>query len=138
MCSSDLSCTSCCCGSIPTFGLWPDVDEAAIAERVRREPIVVDHLCASGETCSVVEGADIEVFPIAWSPFTGEASIGLQVDATCRDESAGGKKIVCAGVLGAVVVDGELSYVTENTTLFGEPSGLTLEELDAFTDDDWD
>lgn len=132
-----MSCTSCCCGSIPTFGLWPELDEAQVAEAVRNAPIVVDHLCQSGETCTAVEGAEIEVFPVAWSPFTGEVSIGVEVEATCRDDEQGGKKIVCAGLLGAAAMDGTVEYVTEDTTIFNDPSGKTLEEWES-SDVDWD
>ncbi len=141
-----LSCTNCCCARIPTFGLWPEVDEAELAARIRESPIVVDHLCERGEECVVVEGAKVEVYPLAWGPIFGDVTVLLQVEATCLQSEElreRAKPIVCAGMLMAAYESAEgrpkLQHVTEDPIFGTPPSGLTYEQSTSQSGGgDWD
>ncbi|MFN7144660.1 MAG: hypothetical protein ACK4YP_12860, partial [Myxococcota bacterium] len=146
-----MACCGCCCGRIPTFGLWPDLDEAEVAAAVKAAPIVVDHLCARDLTCVAVEDAEVDVVPVSWSPFTGDVVALVHVEATCRPEEGLAEALeplVCVGVLAAayaVTDEGlELLHVTEETLGGGAPSGRTLEEASPAYDGgggggfDWD
>ncbi|MDP2313192.1 MAG: hypothetical protein Q8P41_09830 [Pseudomonadota bacterium] len=128
---------SCCCLRIPTFGLWPDLDEAEIEAAVRAAPIVVDHVCEPEQTCAVVEDAAIEVYPLAWGPIFGEVTVLVQVDATCResdDPTQRARPIACAGLLLASYQTAEdggppvFQHITEEMVFGNEPSGMTYEE----------
>lgn len=138
-------CVGCCCGRLPTFGLGPEVDEAELAARVRAEPLVIDHICRAGEDCVAVEDAEVRVWPASWSPFDGEVVAVLEVEATCTPREGLTEPLLCAGTLAAVwhvADDGTrtLAYVTEDTLLAGEPSGLTYEAWLATSGEggDWD
>ncbi|GDX79475.1 hypothetical protein LBMAG42_12860 [Deltaproteobacteria bacterium] len=141
-----LSCTNCCCLRIPTFGFWPEVDEAELVARVRDSPIVVDHLCAQGEECVAVESATVNVYPLAWGPIFGDVTVLLEVEATCRPIESARERyepVACAGMLMALyenAPDGlKLMHVTENTIFGVEPSGLTYEQsLSSGGGGDWD
>ncbi|MDP2305403.1 MAG: hypothetical protein Q8P18_05205 [Pseudomonadota bacterium] len=130
------SCASCCCLRIPTFGLWPELDEAEIEAEVRAHPLMVDHLCVPDETCAVVEDATITVYPLAWGPIFGEVTALVEVEATCHpstDLADRAAPVVCAGVLLAAydTVEGGppvLRHVTEDTFFGNESSGLSYEE----------
>ena len=142
-----MSCAGCCCLRIPTFGLWPELDEAELRAAVQAAPLTVDHLCKRGEECVAVEGAEISVTPIGWNPLTGAVMAAVQVEATCKASEDGTlKPLVCAGALLAVYDETpaglSLRHVTEETMLGNAPSGLSLEayedglsEGDGF---DWD
>ncbi len=100
-----VSCAGCCCGRIPTFGLWPDVDEAAIRDAVRADAFVVDHVCTTEQRCHAVRDAEIAVLPVGWNPFTGTVTTVVAVEATCTpsdDPVEQAAPLLCAGTLGVV------------------------------------
>lgn len=131
-----ISCCGCCCGRIPTFGLGPELDDAAILAELRAKPFVVDHICTTEATCEVVDDATIRTMPVGWNPLTGTVVALVEVEATCRASTSlieRTQPFVCRGVLAAVGVpdpDGVLRVmVTEETLLglesMGEPRGAS-------------
>lgn len=142
-----VSCCGCCCFRVPTFGLWPDVDESAIQAELLARPIVVDHLCMPDERCEVVTGADIDVVPVGWNPFTGTVVSLVAVEARCTSDPKLVdilKAFTCAGVLAAVGTRSPLGvqheYLTWDTD-FGIDMSSTSgggSDHDHDIDFDWD
>ncbi len=98
-------CAGCCCGRLPTFGLWPEVEPAAIRADLLSRPHVVQKLCRVDQVCSVVSDAEIEVVPVSWNPLTGTVVSLVAVEATCQPSTELAQAlepIACAGVLAAV------------------------------------
>lgn len=102
------SCCGCCVGEIPTFGLWPEVDEQKILAKLKLSPFTIDNICTVEETCMVVKDATIDVMPIGYNPFTKKTSLLIDVEATCVASSNSFELLapfVCSGVVGGVVSD---------------------------------
>ena len=117
------SCCGCCCCRVPTFGLGPAVDEAAIAAELRRQPLVVDQLCRTEARCEVVEDAEIAVVPVGWNPLTGTVTALVAVEARCTASTSLAERaepFVCAGLLAAAAGGGVVELTDE--TLFVLPS----------------
>lgn len=120
------SCCGCCCCRVPTFGLGPAVDEAAIVAELRRQPLVVDQLCRTAARCEVVEDAEVEVVPVGWNPLTGTVTVLLTVEARCAPSSAlheRAEPFVCAGLLGAALTEGAVELTRETLFILPVPEG---------------
>lgn len=119
-----LGCMGCCCGGVPLFGLWPRLDPAPVEAALRGQPLVVDHTCRAEFVCAQVETAQVDLLPMSWSPFTGEITVLVDLEATCRAGERGeqdlGEVAACAGLVAAVFVAAdegwELVRVTEYTS----------------------
>lgn len=139
------SCCGCCCGRLPTFGLFPELDEAAILADLKAKPFVVDHLCTTEATCLAVQDAEIEVMPVSWNPLTGTTMALIAVEAQCVASTnllERAQPFVCKGVLAALGVrdpSGALVItVTEETLLGLGPSGHGRGYTGGGGDWDWD
>lgn len=103
------SCGGCCLLRIPTFGLGPEVDEALVRADLAETPLLVDGLCEVEARCLALEGADIEVVPVAYDWMFGETQVLVGVEARCRPVDSLLERVeavVCKGVLGGGVFPG--------------------------------
>lgn len=123
-----LGCMGCCCGGVPLFGLWPRLDPAPVEAALLGQPLVVDHTCRAEVACTEVEAIQVDLLPMSWSPFSGELTVLVDVEATCREVRRGpddlAEVVACAGLVTAVYQAAEegwrLLRVTESTA--GLPS----------------
>lgn len=103
------SCSGCCLLRIPTFGLGPEVDEAAVRQHLIDTPLLVDGLCKAEARCLAVEGAEVEVVPVAYDWLFGETQVLVGVDAWCTPVQSLQERVeavVCKGILGGGVFPG--------------------------------
>ncbi len=123
-----IACCGCCCLRIPTFGFYPEIDEAAVVAELKAKPFVVDHICETEATCAVVEGATVEVMPVSWNPFTGTVVALVQTEALCQPSDKLLERLepfLCKGLLAVIQTSspsGPPSLEVTEETLFGGPS----------------
>ena len=139
------SCAGCCCLRVPTFGLWPEIDEASARQRIHDRPALVQKLCRFDEVCAVVEGADVDVVPVGYNPLTGTVVSLVAVEATCRptvEPQQVAEIVVCAGVVAAVGREVAGAWTTEfvtSDTLWGVDMDDPLSPPGSSSGDwDWD
>ena len=103
------SCGGCCLLRVPTFGLGPEVDEAEVRAELVDTPLLVDGLCKAEARCLAVDGAEVEVVPVAYDWLFGETQVLVGVEARCRTVPSLQERVeavVCAGVLGGMAFPG--------------------------------